>query len=85
MPELTVYGTTWCADCRRSKRLLDRLRVPYTWIDVDEDDDASQLVRTLNGGYRAIPVIVFPDGHHLTEPCDRDLLDEVEDAGLIEV
>lgn len=83
MAGLTVYGALWCGDCRRSKRLLDRLHVPYTWIDVDQDEDASELVRTINGGSRAIPVIVFPDGHHLTEPADRDLLNHVEDAGLV--
>lgn len=81
--DLTVYGADWCADCRRSKRLLDRLAVPYAWIDVDADRAASAEVMRINGGIRAIPVIVFPDGHHLTEPADRVLLEHLEDAGLV--
>lgn len=83
--DLTVYGADWCADCRRSKRLLDRLAVPYAWIDVDADRAASAEVMRINGGIRAIPVIVFPDGHHLTEPADRVLLEHLEDAGLVPI
>lgn len=83
MGGLLFYGAPWCGDCRRSKRLLDRLRVPYTYVDLEVDPDASAEVRRLNGGMRAIPVIVFPDGHHLTEPSDRDLLWELEEAGLV--
>lgn len=83
--DLTVYGADWCGDCRRSKRLLDRLAVPYAWIDVDADRAASAEVMRINGGIRAIPVIVFPDGHHLTEPADRVLLEHLEDAGLVPI
>jgi hypothetical protein len=34
---LTVYGAPWCADCRRTKCLLDRHAVPYDYIDIDQD------------------------------------------------
>lgn len=34
--QLTVYGTAWCADCKRTKRFLGEQRVQYKWVDVDE-------------------------------------------------
>ena len=71
--EITMYGADWCGDCRRSKRFLDENKVGYNYIDVEADASASDKVIEINGGMRSIPVIVFPDGSHLTEPSDNDL------------
>ena len=71
--EITMYGADWCGDCRRSKRFLDENKVGYNYIDVEADASASDKVIEINGGMRSIPVIVFPDGTHLTEPSDNDL------------
>ncbi len=83
MADLTVYGADWCPDCRRSKRLLDRLQVPYTYVDVDADPEALEMMKSLNGGRQSIPVVVFPDGHHLTEPSDPALAAGLGAAGLL--
>ncbi len=71
--DIVVYGTAWCADCIRSKRLLDRHQVPYEWIDIDNDRSARDLVAQLNGGKRIIPTILFADGTVLAEPSDKEL------------
>ena len=71
--EIVMYGAEWCGDCRRSKRFLDENKVGYNYIDVEADASASDKVIEINGGMRSIPVIVFPDGSHLTEPSDNDL------------
>ena len=68
-----MYGAEWCGDCRRSKRFLDENKIGYNYIDVEADASASDKVIEINGGMRSIPVIVFPDGSHLTEPSDNDL------------
>lgn len=73
MSEITMYGAEWCGDCRRSKRFMDENKVNYNYIDVEADASASEKVIEINGGMRSIPVIVFPDGSHLTEPSDNDL------------
>ena len=64
--------------CRRSKRFLDSNSVTYTYIDVEADASASDKVIEINGGMRSIPVIVFPDGSHLTEPSDNALKEKLE-------
>ena len=71
--QITMYSAQWCGDCRRSKRLLDSLNVEYTIIDVETDQSAADKVREINGGAQSIPVIVFSDGTHLTEPSDIEL------------
>ena len=76
--DITMYGAEWCGDCRRSKRFLDSNSVTYTYIDVEADASASDKVIEINGGMRSIPVIVFPDGSHLTEPSDNTLREKLE-------
>ena len=62
---------------------MDSLNVEYTIIDVEADPSASEKVIEINGGQRSIPVIVFPDGTHLTEPSDNDLKAKLEALKLI--
>ncbi len=81
--QITMYGADWCGDCRRSKRLLAELGVEYTHIDVEEDLTAADKVREINGGAQSIPVIVFSDGTHLTEPSDMDLTAKLKSLSII--
>lgn len=62
---------------------MDSLNVEYTIIDVEADPSASEKVIEINGGQRSIPVIVFPDGTHLTEPSDNDLKAKLEALKII--
>ena len=78
-----MYSADWCGDCRRSKRLLNELNIPYNIIDVDADESAAEKVIEINGGMRSIPVIVFDDGTHLTEPSDAVLKEKLHSLGLI--
>jgi mycoredoxin len=80
---ITMYAADWCGDCRRSKRLLAELNIPYTLIDVDADESAAEKVIAINNGMRSIPVIVFDDGTHLTEPSDAVLKEKLHSLGLI--
>lgn len=81
--KITMYSADWCGDCRRSKRLMDSLNVDYTIIDVEADPSASEKVIEINGGQRSIPVIIFPDGTHLTEPSDNDLKAKLQALKII--
>jgi mycoredoxin len=80
---ITMYSADWCGDCRRSKRLLDSLDVKYSLIDVEADLAASDKVMEINGGMRSIPVIVFADGTHLTEPSDNALKAKLKEMAII--
>jgi glutaredoxin-like protein len=70
---ITVYGTTWCGGSRRVRLMLDRNQVPYTWIDIDKDEQAGKYVESLTHGYRSVPTIVWPDGSFLVEPSDETM------------
>jgi glutaredoxin len=82
MADVTMYGADWCPDCRRSKRLLDRLEVAYDYRDVEADPAAADEAQAISGR-QSIPVIVLPGGGHLVEPSDKDLRAELVAAGLV--
>lgn len=73
MSELTVYGTSWCSDCKRAKQLLGEQRVPYAFVDIDSDEAGLAYVQEVNQGKSIIPVILFRDGSTLVEPSNAEL------------
>jgi thioredoxin reductase (NADPH) len=70
---LTVYGATWCSDCKRAKKFLGEQRVHYNWVDVEQDAAGLAFVEKANNGKRIIPTIVFDDNSVLAEPSNAQL------------
>ncbi|MEN9923128.1 MAG: hypothetical protein RIS09_642 [Actinomycetota bacterium] len=79
---IEFYGAEWCGDCRRSKRLLDSLSVPYVYHDVSVDDAAKDKAIEISGK-QSIPVITFADGTYFVEPSDPDLRAKLKELGII--
>jgi mycoredoxin len=71
--QITLYGTNWCYASRRARAFLDEHQIPYTYIDIDKDSEASKLVEKINKGFRSVPTIIFPDGSILVEPSSSQL------------
>jgi glutaredoxin-like protein len=70
---IKMYGTRWCFDCRKAKKIFERNKIPYHWINIDEDKEGEQFVMDTNNGMRSVPTIVFTDGSILVEPSKREL------------
>ena len=75
--EITVYGAPWCFDCQQSKQFLGEQRVPYKWVDVDQDPAGLDYIQKVQKGGRSIPTIVFEDGSILIEPSNAELADKL--------
>ena len=73
---ITMYGADWCGDCVRAKRFFADNKVDYRWVDLENDENKhfidSEVLRR-NNGKNSIPVIVFADDSHLTEPTNAQL------------
>ena len=77
-PEIiTLYGTGWCPDCKRSKQFFGEQRVPYHYVDIDQDAESMAFVERTNNGMRSIPTIIFPDGSVLVEPSNAQLAEKL--------
>lgn len=72
--QIVMYGTTWCGDTRRARRVFDENQIDYRWVDIDSDMEARKYVEEVNRGYRSVPTIVFPDGSMLVEPSTSELM-----------
>lgn len=81
---ITFYGAKWCGDCHRSRRLLDRLGVPYAYVDVNADPAGAAWVRANSRGNESVPTILLGRGGPiLVEPSDRELQTALSEAGFL--
>lgn len=81
--EIKFYSTSWCGDCRRSRKVLQALGVSFTDIDIEEDPQAAEIVRKVNRGAQSVPTIIFPDGSVLVEPSNAALEQKVTALALV--
>ncbi|MCZ6866304.1 MAG: thioredoxin-disulfide reductase [Chloroflexi bacterium] len=75
--QIQVYGAPWCPDCKRAKQFLNEQRVPFEWIDVQDDPDSMRYVEKINNGKQTIPTILFPDESILVEPTNAELAEKL--------
>lgn len=71
--DIKFYSTTWCGDCRRSRKVFQAMGVSFVEIDIEEDPAAADIVRQVNRGSQSVPTIIFPDGSVLVEPSNAAL------------
>jgi thioredoxin reductase (NADPH) len=71
--EITMYGTAWCSDCKRTKKFFGEQRVHYDFVDIDGDAAGLAAVEKANNGKHIIPVLLFGDGTTLVEPSNAAL------------
>ena len=74
---ITVYGTSWCSDCKRTKKFFGEQRVHYAFIDIDSDPAGLKVVEQINHGKQIIPTITFEDGTTLVEPSNAQLAEKL--------
>jgi glutaredoxin 3 len=60
MRKVTIYTTTYCPYCRRAKILLNRLKIPFEEINVEDDDEKREWLVEVTGE-KTVPQIFFDD------------------------
>jgi glutaredoxin len=78
---ITMFGTTTCADCNRSKKVLDDKGVSFDFINLEVVTEAAAVAEQL-AGRKSTPVISFPDGSVQVEPTDAELSAKLAELGL---
>jgi len=79
---VVVYGTSWCAASQMVRRHLQRLGLPYGFVDLETDPVAASQVAWLSGGYVSHPTVSV-GGSVLVEPSIAELDRALERAGLL--
>ena len=80
---MTVFGAPDCEDSAVSRSRLDATRVPYRYVDLDEDAGAARYVESLNEGSRSTPTVVVGAEEIVEAEPSLERLDAlVAEAGL---
>ena len=56
---ITMYTTSWCGDCRVTKRVLEQKGLAFTEIDIEQDPNAAEIVMKVNNGKRSVPTLEY--------------------------
>jgi mycoredoxin len=69
---LTVFGRRWCGISQMVRRYLDRLGVPYEYVDLDQHPEVASQLAWVTGGRVHSPTIRVGD-ELLVQPSTQEL------------
>jgi glutaredoxin-like protein NrdH len=58
---VTVYTLPDCIQCDMTKKYLDKNKIEYSTVNMNEDKEASEKVSEL--GYKQAPVVIYNNFH----------------------
>jgi thioredoxin reductase (NADPH) len=67
-----LVGHRWSAEGYRLRDFLARNLIPYRWLDIEADPEATALRDTAGAG-DVLPLVVLPDGTALANPAVGEL------------
>ncbi|MGH9700610.1 MAG: glutaredoxin family protein [Candidatus Acidiferrales bacterium] len=76
MAEITIYGTRWCCDCRRTTNFLRERGVQFREVNIDKTPGAEEIVLRANDGKRKVPTIEVDGRFFSMSPFDPEKLAE---------
>jgi thioredoxin reductase (NADPH) len=77
---IRVLGTRWSPRSYDLREFLTRNRVPYRWLDAEtaeRDPEVRRILASLSTEPVQLPVVLFADGQHLSEPTTAQIADRV--------
>jgi mycoredoxin len=69
---IKVYGADWCGDTKRTLKYLDSLGIDYDYVDVEQDESASEWVKSQNEGKERKPTLIV-GSRVLSVPSESEL------------
>ena len=77
-----VYGSDWCEDTKHTREFLERLGVPYQYVDIEQDAGAAEWVKGHNDGKERKPTLDVA-GQILSTPTDHELTAALRERGMM--
>jgi len=78
---MRIIGSRYSPQCRRIRDFAARNRLPYSWLDLEEDKTAETLLRQLGIPPQHTPVVIWQGRQVLRDPSNAELARVV---GLVE-
>ena len=70
---IKLIGSRFSPDTRRLREFLARNRMPYQWIDLEEDEHADALLSGLGVDPEETPVVIASGGEILRNPANAEV------------
>ncbi|UCF64408.1 MAG: FAD-dependent oxidoreductase [bacterium] len=74
---IRVIGNQWAPASYQVKTFLVRNNIPYLWLDVEQTEEARELIKIPGKPDMELPCLIFPDGTVLQKPENRDIAERV--------
>ncbi len=77
---LRVLGNRWSPRSYELRDFLAKNHVPYQWMDAEaaeRDEEVRKAVEQAGEDAAHLPVVLFQDGTHVSEPSQQDLAERV--------
>jgi thioredoxin reductase (NADPH) len=75
---IRVVGNRWSPQSHQVKDFLARNQIPYQWMDVELEKEATQLLTYSEpDGAQRLPLVLFPDGSRLVQPTNLQIAEQI--------
>lgn len=78
---ITIYGTDWCDDTRRTRAFLAGKGMRLKFVDIDARPEEVEAL-SVDGRPISIPVVVFDNGSRLDDPSVEELEETLSNQGV---
>lgn len=72
-----VICDRWSPRSHETKDFLARNQVPFRWMDIENDPEATAAMELVGIEHPTLPLVVFPDGVALQAPTNREIAEQV--------
>ena len=75
---IRVIGDRWSPCSHNVKDFLARNQVPYQWLDIEIEPEATKLVEyATNGSQPQLPLVLFANGDKLEQPSNLEVAEKI--------
>ena len=70
---IRIVGHRWSSESHDLRDFPARNQVPFQWLDIDADPEATQLLALSGHGGTDLPVVILPDGSAIAQPTLQEV------------
>jgi thioredoxin reductase (NADPH) len=74
---IRAISDRWSADSHRIKDFLARNQIPYRWLDIEQSQEARELLGYTGEEKLQLPLVLLPDGSRLSKPSNVEMAHKI--------
>ena len=74
---IRVISDRWSPHSHQIRDFLARNQIPYRWLDIEQATEAKELIDFANVENPHFPLVLLPDGSHLSQPSNIELAEKI--------